>query len=876
MRQLFLTLTALCVALTSQAQLIITGAFDGPLSGGTPKMIEFYATEDIADLSLYGFGSANNGGGSDSIEFQFPAISAQQGDFLYLTDNSGAQNFIDFFGFRPTFVDPNFAASINGDDALELFQNGVVIDVFGDINVDGSGEPWEYQDGWAYRVDATGPDGSTFVLGNWTFSGPNAMDGETSNATAATPFPIGTYSQIVVDGQATPVYLPALCLQSNFTGFGDNTDPSDTLANGSELNGAHVAIDGGTLHLMLTGNLQTNFNKLDLFIDAIPGGQNRLFGNNPDVDFNGLNRMGDDGSGNGLTFDAGFEADFFYTITNGNNPPESFANQAPLDTTVANGTFLGGGLGLIQTLANGHSLGINNSNIAGVDGTNINDPSAVLTGIEFAIPLSAIGNPTGPVKISAFINGSSHDFLSNQVLCGLDSGQANLGEPRGVDFSSLAGDQFFEFCAGVDGGFVSTGSGTFEASICTGVSGDVVTFDSSTTSTANFTYVVTDPDAVILGVPGSDEIDFSSFGTGTFLVWGLSYTGNLTAALGDTASQIALTDECFDLSSNFVTVRRDTVGAGTVMTEAGEDTTQVCLNATPVVRFDSMGAASTNYLYVVTDTATRILGVSATGEVDFSGAGTGECWVWGLSFTGNLLVSVGDTVANAPALSDECFDLSSQYVVVFRDSVDGGTVEAGTDSISFCLTDGSETIATFDSVNAFGGVFTYVITDTATEILGLSASDQIDFATYGAGIRYVWGLSFTGAAQVGVGDTAAGNRLSDGCFDLSDNFIVVKADTAGGSCPVNVRQAAFGAVELYPVPARDQLKLRFATQHLALARTQVRLFSPAGQMIRHTEVAHGLSGQQVLTLSVADLPAGMYLLQLQNGAQLLTRRFVKE
>ena len=83
--------------------------------------------------------------------------------------------------------------AINGDDAIELFFNGAVIDVFGDINVDGNGQPWEYLDGWAYRVAQTGPDGSTFALGNWTFSGVDALDGETNNGTAATPFPIGTY-----------------------------------------------------------------------------------------------------------------------------------------------------------------------------------------------------------------------------------------------------------------------------------------------------------------------------------------------------------------------------------------------------------------------------------------------------------------------------------------------------------------------------------------------------------------------------------------------------------------------------------------------------------------------------------------------------------
>ena len=43
----------------------INDVIDGPLSGGLPKAIELLATADIADLSIYGIGSANNGGGSD-------------------------------------------------------------------------------------------------------------------------------------------------------------------------------------------------------------------------------------------------------------------------------------------------------------------------------------------------------------------------------------------------------------------------------------------------------------------------------------------------------------------------------------------------------------------------------------------------------------------------------------------------------------------------------------------------------------------------------------------------------------------------------------------------------------------------------------------
>ena len=180
---------------------VITGVIDGPLSGGVPKAIELCVLNDVADLSAYGVGSANNGGGTDGEEFTFPAGAASAGTFLYVA--SEASGFEAFFGFPP--ANTSGAASINGDDAIELFQSGAVIDVFGDINTDGTGQAWEHLDGWAYRSDGTGPDGSTFVLSNWFFSGPNALDGETTNATATTPFPIGSYASCTGSEPPAPV-----------------------------------------------------------------------------------------------------------------------------------------------------------------------------------------------------------------------------------------------------------------------------------------------------------------------------------------------------------------------------------------------------------------------------------------------------------------------------------------------------------------------------------------------------------------------------------------------------------------------------------------------------------------------------------------------
>lgn len=123
---------AFCLLSTSafSQDLVITGVVDGPLPGGIPKAVEIYVINDVADLSNCGLGSANNGGGSDGEEFTFPADAVAAGSYIYVATES--VEFANFFGFSPDYTSGT-AASINGDDAVELFCGGLVVDVFGDI-----------------------------------------------------------------------------------------------------------------------------------------------------------------------------------------------------------------------------------------------------------------------------------------------------------------------------------------------------------------------------------------------------------------------------------------------------------------------------------------------------------------------------------------------------------------------------------------------------------------------------------------------------------------------------------------------------------------------------------------------------------------------
>lgn len=242
---------------------------------------------------------------------------------------------------------------------------------------------------------------------------------------------------IAGDGYGAP-----LAVQTVQTQFGDNL---------SELNAGYAQISGGNLHLVLTGQVENNFNKLNIFIDSQGGGQNVL---QNDANNGGTNPTNDGWAGKyaGFTFDAGFAADYMLIVRNGFSGGDRFdVDFATIGggagAFVAAGDVFGGSLtgSNASALPNGIGVGYNNTNNAGITGGDqAADPvaaAAVQTGLEFVIPLSVLGNPApgDTILISAHINGSNHDFLSNQSLGGFLPPQGNLGGDGMGGFNGTVG-----------------------------------------------------------------------------------------------------------------------------------------------------------------------------------------------------------------------------------------------------------------------------------------------------------------------------------------------------------------------------------------------------------------------------------------------------
>jgi hypothetical protein len=153
--------------------------FTVPGGGNAGKAIHVVALDDIPDLSVYGIGVANNGGGTDGLEYIFDAISVAAGDdILIVRDVAVMTAYFDACAtsfehiLDATVQNGGLSASAisqNGDDAIELFLNGSVIETFGEVDVDGTGDPWEYLDSWAYKTNSATT--GSFVLADWSFGG---------------------------------------------------------------------------------------------------------------------------------------------------------------------------------------------------------------------------------------------------------------------------------------------------------------------------------------------------------------------------------------------------------------------------------------------------------------------------------------------------------------------------------------------------------------------------------------------------------------------------------------------------------------------------------------------------------------------------------
>ena len=293
----------------------------------------------------------------------------------------------------------------------------------------------------------------------------------------------------------------------------------------------------------------------------------------------------------------------------------------------------------------------------------------------------------------------------------------------------------------------------------------------------NKTFIVTDGDGEILGLPGDLEalkgVNFDGAGVGECLIWYLRYEGEINGLeLGANANNLEGT---FDLS-NSVKINRvagpdaGTLTGGPYTFVAGDDVadnvSNIAITGTP---------AGANKSFIVTDAAGNILGLpgdlNALNGVNFDGAGVGECLIWYIRYEGEITGL--ETGMNANSLSGS-FDLSNSISVNRVAAPDAGTLTGG--PYTFTAGDGvADNVSNIAITGTpVGSKKSFIVTDDAGNILGLpgdlDALKGVNFDGAGVGVCLIWYIRYEGELT-GLEAGMNANNLQ-GIFDLSNSITV--------------------------------------------------------------------------------------------------------
>lgn len=163
--------------------LIISEVVDGDRTNGTPKWVEITNTgaTDYTFTAGGVFIAVNGSVTKTVVNMTGTTILAGQSYVICGSSNSGVATFLDTYGFNP-----DASSSVingNGDDVYGITDDATganVIDIYGVLGVDGTGQPWEYTDRVAQRnQNASSSNGGLFDVSDWTITSVDSGTGGT-------------------------------------------------------------------------------------------------------------------------------------------------------------------------------------------------------------------------------------------------------------------------------------------------------------------------------------------------------------------------------------------------------------------------------------------------------------------------------------------------------------------------------------------------------------------------------------------------------------------------------------------------------------------------------------------------------------------------
>jgi hypothetical protein len=208
-----------------------------------------------------------------------------------------------------------------------------------------------------------------------------------------------------------------------------------------------------------------------------------------------------------------------------------------------------------------------------------------------------------------------------------------------------------------------------EYNICVGDgNNDDIDFEIGGKSTENAQLIVTNDNGFIIEITDETTINFEGQDPGICYIRSLVYENEILglkigAKLNDLMG-------CFSVSDSIIINRvMSNVDGGTVSDINGETNFSFCTtdNIDDIIQFATTGNED-SYGYIITNEDNIVIQVLDNEiGVNFEGSGAGVTKIYGASYTGEIIINLGNEIFSTP-ISDACYMLSTNFINVERNT----------------------------------------------------------------------------------------------------------------------------------------------------------------------------------------------------------------
>ena len=336
----------------------------------------------------------------------------------------------------------------------------------------------------------------------------------------------------------------------------------------------------------------------------------------------------------------------------------------------------------------------------------------------------------------------------------------------------------------ISGGFVTLSNNQNQQQICpTDSAANLLTFKNLAAQGQKLIYLITNVNNIIIDTTSKNSYHFINQAVGDYRVYGLSYNGEFAGKTGISINDPSLSEDCFGISSNFISVAKRNPIAGFVVMEDANSLLQNCPSDVnfPSRQLRTIGNNSGNQCFVIINANQIIVDILFNPTIYPTEYPTGKYNIVSISFNGNLNIKKGEKWGEKTP-STSCYSISGNDVSFLNLEPKGGVIKiVEGDTSNICIGNNTPSSIKFvkDSTNELS--YSYLITDQSNRYLGhFTNIDVLSFDDYSTNNINVWGLSHTGKITLQKGDSILNKDISTGCFQLSKNSISLKLNIFRG------------------------------------------------------------------------------------------------